>query len=140
MFPLCRILDTLKAFLIKDSDWDSLKTVLFCFDILKYFDLILSLLMSTSCPITLIVYCPVLLLFLIILFRLSVCFKLMLSILSLLAFCLLMPILSVSLSVSYVDREKSISREKHQLPIAIVLPLMYHKLSSFSSVHSLFKG
>ena len=61
--------------------------------ILKYPDLVSSILLSTTCLTTLIVYCLVLLLILIILAKFCVCFMLVWSVDSLVAFCLLMLVL-----------------------------------------------
>ena len=98
----------------------------------KYPNLIYSFLLSTSYLTTLIVYCLLLLLILIIVVRPCVCFKLIWSVHLLLAFCLLIPILSVFLSVSLL-------KEKFPTSYCNNLISYLSYLLFFSYVHGLFK-
>ena len=99
--------NTISAFPIGDSDWYSQRK----FYIARLFNecliIISSVLLSISYSNYLIVYIPELLLIIIILVRRCVCFRLMQSVFSLLAFFLLIPLSYVSLIISRVDRENS---------------------------------
>ena len=142
MLSFYRMLDTIPPCSIENFDWHSKRTFPFLQDILKYSDLVSYVLLSTFYLTSLIVYCHVLLLILILLVRLYICFKFMRSVNSLLAFlssnasfCLFL------LNASWIGSANSLSREISTYNCTSMTSFVSSfLLKIFSSVNDLLEG